>query len=336
MRTGHSNRPRGILTAGLWSFVLMVAAFAALMALWGSGGSAQAHSILYGAAYQGSNGPATLYTINTLTGAATPVGAIGFERCSGMDFNALGRLYATCERDGSNTHVLITINTATGQGTEVGPTGVSGLGFGGRMTDISFRNSDGVLYAYLGNNNGVGTVALTGAAVALGASNTSSCCGNGIAFSPGDTLYHATEGPLNTLNQVTGQATQVATLNYSPPADFGPRINGMDYEPDTGVLFASLNDGFAGSQENYLATVDTGTGNVTIIGQTQDGLDAIAFSVSVGGIVERIVDGSDSPARPAEGSGISGGGFAAIATGAAVAALTLLLGGWYARRRWLR
>jgi hypothetical protein len=133
-----------------------------------------------------------------------------------MDYDTQGTLYATCERsDGSDTHVLITIDPCTGAGTEVGPTGVEMLGFGDTMSDISFRNSDGALYAYLEASDGVGTVdPLTGAATALGPSNSGSCCGNGIAFSPGDVLYHATDDPFNQINQTTGRATFVANLSF--------------------------------------------------------------------------------------------------------------------------
>ncbi len=54
----------------------------------------------------------------------------------------------------------------------------------------------------------------------------------------------------------------------------------------------------------------------------------------VGGILELLVDGSDSPASAAEGSGSSALPYAAIA--GAAAAVALVAGTWYARRRWLR
>ena len=57
----------------------------------------------------------------------------------------------------------------------------------------------------------------------------------------------------------------------------GRRLNAMDYEPDTGVLYASVNAGFRGSGPNFLATVDPNTGVVTNVGQSVNGLDAIAW-----------------------------------------------------------
>jgi hypothetical protein len=59
----------------------------------------------------------------------------------------------------------------------------------------------------------------------------------------------------------------------------------------------------------------------------------------VGGIAELPNIGGTSPEQagaPAEGSGWSAGGYAALAGGLAAAAFAIAVGGWYARRRWLR
>ena len=246
--------------------------------------------VLYGVAYTGRNALSTLYTIDSATGEATEVGPIGFERCSGMAFDTSGITYATCERsDGSNTHVLITIDRSTGTGTEVGPTGiesidVDGDGFADSLdtaTDLSF-SLDGTLHA---NFAGfltrprlmvIGTIDLfTGATTVLG--ETVREAGSAIAFSPDDTLFKAGTS-LYTLDVMDGAATLVAGLLFSPPVVAFPRINAMDFEPGTGILFASINDGNNGSGPNYLGTIDTTTGDVTIIGQTVDGLDALVWA----------------------------------------------------------
>lgn len=56
----------------------------------------------------------------------------------------------------------------------------------------------------------------------------------------------------------------------------------------------------------------------------------------VGGTVELLADGPDSPASAADGSGSSSAPYAALAAGLAAAVLALGAGGWYVRRRWLR
>jgi hypothetical protein len=233
---------------------------------------------LFGSAFQGPTGPSALYSIDPETGVATAIGVIGFARVSAMAFDSTGVLYATGRRPSDGRNVLLTIDTTTGAGTEVGPTGVEELGFGDTIADISFRRSDGVLFAYLEAGDALGVInKQTGAVTPLGSSFVS-CCGNGMAFSPNDILYHSNEDSLHTLDQTTGVATFVVNMIFSPPADFDPRINGMDFQPGTGILFGSLNDGFAGSPENYLVTINTTTGVVTIIGRTVNGLDGIAFT----------------------------------------------------------
>jgi len=243
----------------------------------------EAAPTIYGASFSGSDGLATFNAIDPLTGAATPVGPIGFERVSGMDFHPVtGVLYATGERaDGSDTPVLITIDTSTGAGTEVAVlNGGASHTFGDAYADISFRNSDSTLYAYLESGDGLGTIDIgTGALTELGDTFPSSCCGNGMAFSSADVLLHSSELNLNTLDQVSGAAAFVASMGFSSPADDNPRINGMDFDPGSGILYGSLNDGSSGSPENYLATIDTITGVATIIGVTADGMDALAVRV---------------------------------------------------------
>jgi hypothetical protein len=107
--------------------------------------------------------------------------------------------------------------------------------------------------------------------------------GNGLAFSPNDTLYYsstrcaepdATIGQIYTVNQVTGQASLMSTVNF--PFDPGDtvRTNAITFHPGGG-MYASIissNDG------NFLGVINPVTGGVSILGQTVGCLDAIAFS----------------------------------------------------------
>ncbi len=272
---------------------------------------------LFGAAHVGPDGPSTLVRINALTAAATPVGPIGFERCSAMDSDASGTLYATCERaDGSDTHVLITIDPSTGMGTEVGPTGVeffNGI-FGGFNTfsDISFRPSDGTLFGMSFPGEGLATVDLgTGVATQVafatfnGELGFQANDGSALAFSPSGTLFHAAgEEPtgrtcsgipplggggapgcpdlLHIVDPATSLATIFRELSFpaAPPGtpdDRNPRPTAMDVNPVTGTLFASIKYGSGGNASEFLGTIDIDTGAVILIGPTVRGLDAIAF-----------------------------------------------------------
>ena len=234
----------------------------------------------YGSAYNGPSGPATLYAIDLATGDADPIGPIGFQRCGAIDFDALGVLFGMCERaDGSDTPVLITINPDTGAGTEVGPTGISGA-----ISDISFRNSDGVLYAFDAINNPQHTIyqidTTTGVATFVGDTGLSQAGGNGMAFSLDDILYHSSSNAvLNIIDQLTGVAMPVRPLIF-PFGLSSPRLAAKEFRPSDGTLFAVLKEG-GGPGNERLVTVDVSSGVVAIVGPTAAGMDGLALAQNV-------------------------------------------------------
>jgi len=243
---------------------------------------------IYGTAYSGPLGPATLYTIDSTTGAATPVGATGFNRVGAIDFNPLnGMLYGIGVDPVSRNFDLITINTATGLATAVGPLGVGGLGFLG-FADMSFR-SDGTLYAIDGDTTIYTINTSTGAARSIGGIS-SMPFGNALAFSLSDTLYKVDNEAAYIVDQTNGSGTFVSFMNYP---NVGDRANGMDFDPATGVLFASVRnspfgpgvvDSAPAAPFNYLATIDLATGNVTTVGQTVNNLDGLAVQPAGQGV----------------------------------------------------
>ena len=227
--------------------------------------------ILYGSAYHGAGAPANLYSINPNTGAATLIGPIGFDQVGAIDFSTSGILYGIGTTSGGQQD-LITINPATGAGTAVGPTTLSA-----NVQDISFRNGDDTLFGYQGGDIYTFNIT-TGVATHLGSVGDGSPSGNGLAFSPFDTLYKADNNSLWTIDQSTGAGTVVEPLNY-PVA--GNAINAMKFDNSTGVLWASVNAGSGGSGPNYLATVDIDNGNVTEVGMTQMGTDGLTVAIAL-------------------------------------------------------
>jgi len=179
---------------------------------------------------------------------------------------------------------LITINTATGLATAVGPLGVDIRP--GAMSDMSFR-SDGTLYAIDGLNSVYTVNTSTEAATLLGGVS-SFPSGNALAFSLTDILYKVDNEAAYIVNQTHGSGTFVSLINYPDSED---RANGMDFDPATGLLFASVrhspfgpgfvNNAPADTPFNYLATIDLATGNVTTVGQTMNNLDALAVQPAV-------------------------------------------------------
>ena len=95
---------------------------------------ANASLILYGVAHSGPSGPSTLYTIDSVTGAATSVGDIGFLGVGGIDFAADGSLYGISRSGGSEN--LISIDPTTGVGSLIALSSIARF-------DLSFRNGDG-------------------------------------------------------------------------------------------------------------------------------------------------------------------------------------------------
>jgi hypothetical protein len=226
---------------------------------------------LYGA-IAADNGPSDLFTLNPATGAlVTTIGPIGFA-VTGLAFNPLtGVLYgATARIDGTSPHSLITINTTTGAGTLVGSFNLGTE----TLADITFT-SDGTLYGWTQpNTDSLATVNLTtGAATVVGPSGLLNTFGSGIAADASNTLYFAgfgDQGDLNIINKATGLPTFVVTLTGTADEP----INAMAFHPGTGLLYAVV-------RNTGLATINTTTGAVTVLGPTVDSLDAIAFSGGV-------------------------------------------------------
>ena len=141
---------------------------------------------LFAIGFTGPNGPASFFTVNRATGAATIIGAVGFERCGSMDVSPMGTVVAVCERSGgSNIPVLITIDPATGVGTEVGPLGLP------VASDISFQPGSGVLFA-----NRIGSTLFTintttGVATDIGATGLPNGSGQALGFDQAGTLFES-------------------------------------------------------------------------------------------------------------------------------------------------
>jgi hypothetical protein len=219
-----------------------------------------------------SMGPSTLYNINAETGAATPIGSgIGFGGVSALDFSNGGTLYGV-GTDSNGVQDLITINTTTGAGTIVGPTGVPA---DDHFQDIAFRHADDALFGYEDGEMYTFNIT-TGVATDLGNVGDGFPSGNGLAFSPFDTLYKADYADLWTIDQTTGAGTVAESMTY--PED-GDEVNGMKFDLASGVLYASVRRTSDGS--SYLGTVDVDNGNVAEIGPTVTGLTAVGLAIAL-------------------------------------------------------
>ncbi len=232
-----------------------------------------------------------LYSIDHRTGAVTLIGLTGYKWISSLDFNYVtGQLFAVggptegmCCSPGVT--VLLLIDPCTGAATEIGSLGLSLPGNSNTVPDISFRDSDQALFAYSRQEADLKTInTSTGLATLVGPSGLGKPRGNGIAFSPNDTLFHAggLGEAVSTLNPNTGAATFVADLNFDdiPVGPKDPRINAMDFFPGTERLYVSIHTGSDNGGPTYLGRLNTTTGVVTNIGETVPILDSLAFTGS--------------------------------------------------------
>jgi hypothetical protein len=248
---------------------------AALCLFLGAIRHAQAAPVLFGSTVQGPSSTSSLYRVDSSTGAATLIGSIGFGRVGAIDFDSSGTLYGVGVPLGQTNLVLLKIDLTTGAGTPVGNLGAfPRLG----VADLSFRNADAVIFAYQGGHI-LSIDKTTGLATEVGYTG-SFPDGNGLAFSTNDILYHVDGQHLHIVDQTTVALTIVTNMDYGSLDPSGePRANAMDFDNATGVLWASIVDGFNGSpvdSTNYLATINITDGSVTVIGQTVSGLEGIA------------------------------------------------------------
>lgn len=259
----------------------------ALIAFMFVGGVSQAQ-VLYGAAtgQTSGNSPSSLYMIDPATGNANLIGPIGFDGVTGLEFLPDGRLIASANDDnGDVIAVLIEIDPNTGSGTLIGELGnFNNLGECGRMPDIAFNCATGQLFGYSdfcnGDNEGLHIINPDNADVSFIGPSGFTDGGNGLAVEPSTATIFGTPIDANgliTLNRATGVGTVIpASIGNVPNA-----INAMDFNPLTGVLYGSFKDFDDilgnGARESYLVTINTSDGNLTVIGQTILGLDALVF-----------------------------------------------------------
>jgi len=254
-----------------------------------------------------SSDPSQLWTVDSSTGDAHPLpNPVGLDACTSTDFHPSTRiLYAACERDIGSTNILATINTNTGVGTEIGvhtpPSG--GENYGG----MSFRaeGSPPTLFAFGTSNDELGTMDINTGVFTDFAGPGTKRPGNAIAWTlDSGTLYRAGANPggtdtIDTLNPVTGAVMSSQNLDYSGvPLEEDDRVVAMDYDPDTGLLWAAIRDLSTAADVRdtsaYLATIDPSNGVVAnavlivdayVVTNAVIGVDGIAWldEIPVGG-----------------------------------------------------
>lgn len=238
---------------------------------------------IYGTTTDGPNGPSQLIGFDLeQNGIGYDLGTITeIHRVSAIDFAADGTLYAVGENDNDES-VLATINCRTAEATIIGLTEAPG-----NITDIDF-DSFGRLFAYVkvsgANNDEAGIInPISGEYISLGVSGLEDE-GNGLGSTPfpADMLYHAGDNAVSIINKLTGVATPGPAIGFIAPADEDPRINAIDNDPFTNIVYVSIADDDNGSSENYLAILNVFSGAISFLAaippEAPNGLDGIAVN----------------------------------------------------------
>jgi hypothetical protein len=242
---------------------------------------AGAAPLIYATAYSGPHSAATLYSISPATGAATPVGAIGFNQVGVLAFAPNGALYGVGQ-NGAEKWVLMRIDLISGAGTAVGPTGLETS-----FQDIAFR-SDGTLFGFarpLGQKSKAGLVysinTSTGAVRLVGNVTGGFEDSARVALSSENTLYTVNQRSLGTI--AAANLGPVTPLHYS--SAFGgtqSQANAVKFDSSTGMLWALVGTS-GGTGGDYVATIDVKTGTVAPVVQTAAGLHSLAIEPLVNG-----------------------------------------------------
>jgi len=220
----------------------------------------------------------TLYRIDYKTGSAIPVGPIGYHDCQGLDFHpATNELYATCFGGESHNPLLLDINPNTGEGTVIVELQFED-GFSGFITDISFR-ADATLFVYVQAKPGPYLAIINPNSGQIERLGSVGLFGDGNAIAMNAELYNVQTAAktlnLNVLNQSNGSGTFIRNLNVPPPANNFPIVYSMDKDVQNNDFYAALDD-TAREYIFYLVTIDVDSGEVDLIGETVEGLQALA------------------------------------------------------------
>lgn len=195
---------------------------------------------------------------------------------SAIDFGPDGQLYGVGKDSG--TSVFFTIHCTTAKATIIGNTGLGNA----NVSDIDF-DSLGRLFAYVVTsghaNDEFGIIDPdTGIYTSVSMSGILSDSGNGLGSTPfpDDMLYQAGDSLIHTLNKTTGAVANGSALVF--PVNDGPRINAMDADPFTNIMYVSINDGSG----HFVGTLNINNGNVAFLNamppEAPDRLDGLTVN----------------------------------------------------------
>jgi hypothetical protein len=186
------------------------ALFAGALALAGLAATASEAATLYGATHGQSTGGSVLYTIDTVTGAGTAIGAIGYD-VNGLTYDATtDTLFATVRTDFTG-YALLALDRLTGAGSIIGGMNTNL----GQVWGVT-ANTAGALFGWTETSDDMVSIDKgTGVATVVGPSPTWSTNAS-FAFDSGDNLYLIQDWEIWLMDPSTGGGTEIGALPSDP------------------------------------------------------------------------------------------------------------------------
>ena len=226
----------------------------------------------FGISYNTNTYPAELVTFNSSTpGIWTGIGPIYHEFLGGTFLNNdYSKLYALAHDDLN----LYTIDTGTGAATLIGPAAVIG---GNHDWNGMTASQDGKLYAVSSDlpdgNSVLYTVDPATASTTVIGTITNAFFVVSIAMNAQGDLYglDLNSDVIVKIDPATAQGTVVGSIGFD-----ATYAQGLAFDKTNGVLYYAAYNDYYGLGE--LRTVDTSTGNTTLVGQFPNGAEVDCFS----------------------------------------------------------
>lgn len=222
------------------------------------------------------NDNSDLYILNPATGSASSVGTIG-NSVTGMAFDPSTEILYGVTAGGStpNPRALITINMISGEGSVVA-TMFTGASTGRVIADIAIDRDTGILYGWSENVDDLATINKSTGEVTIVSNSGIDSFGDAMSINSSGTLYLIPEGEggnIYTVNKTTGAASSTGILvTYD---DNGEAFNAGSFSHED-IFYAIYNKEFDG-ETRPLVTINLSTGQVSKIGDTLSGMDALCW-----------------------------------------------------------
>jgi WD40 repeat protein len=220
-----------------------------------------------------------LYNVNIATGAASDPRSTGISDLVGIAYSPGGMLYGlTAFLGGPTPNALYRINPTTGASSLVGATGLKGVFEG----DLGFDPTTGVLYGVQNVTTGGESLftinTSTGVATTVGNVEKDGDL-SALAFDKNGNLFILDDDneTLLEVNKSNGSIIHSVSLSL----DLGP-VGGMAFNPSSGQLYVVDGSDGAYAGTNSLYTLNTTTGALTLIGNTDlpAGLAGLTFTAA--------------------------------------------------------